>query len=96
MGVLRLVDPRPVKVIMSALPAPPKKVTEFVPLPEHPTHVKVPEVEKVTGSALATDVVSVNVKSKNPLIRVALKKCVMLVSLFILGSPSARFLARTH
>lgn len=74
-GVLRLVEPRPVKVIMTAFPMPPKKVTEFVPLPAQPTHVKVPDVEKVTGSALTTDVAKVNVTSSNTLIRVALMKC---------------------
>ena len=40
---------------MSALPMPPRKVTELVPLPEQPPQVKVPEVEKVTGSALACE-----------------------------------------
>jgi hypothetical protein len=44
-GVLRLVDPRPVKVIISALPIPPRNVTEFEPLPAHPAQVKTPEVE---------------------------------------------------
>src|SRR5262245_27411871 len=34
---------------------PPRNVTELVPLPEHPPQVKTPEVEKVTGSALARD-----------------------------------------
>ena len=54
-GVFRLVDPRPVKVIINALPMPPKKVTELVPLPAHPAQVKVPEVVKVTGSAFAVE-----------------------------------------
>lgn len=72
MGVLRLVDPSPVKVIMSAFPLPPKNVTEFVPLPEQPAHVKVPEVEKVTGSAFASNVASESVTMNNALIRVAL------------------------
>ena len=54
-GVFRLVDPRPVKVIIKALPIPPRKVTELVPLPAHPTQVKVPDVEKVTGSAFAVE-----------------------------------------
>ena len=54
-GVLRLVEPRPVNVIISALPMPPAKVTEFVPLPEQPPQVKVPDVVNVTGSALAVD-----------------------------------------
>jgi hypothetical protein len=38
---------------MNAFPIPPKKVTEFVPLPAQPTHVKIPDVLKVIGSALA-------------------------------------------
>ena len=71
-GVFKLVDPRPVNVIISALPMPPRNVTELVPLPEQPAHVKVPDVEKVTGSALASDVPSVTITSSNALIRVAL------------------------
>jgi len=31
-------------VIMNALPMPPRNVTEFVPLPEQPAQVKMPEV----------------------------------------------------
>lgn len=54
-GVFKLVDPRPVNVIIKALPMPPKKVTELVPLPAQPAQVKVPDVEKVTGSAFAVD-----------------------------------------
>jgi hypothetical protein len=54
-GVFRLVDPRPVNVSMSALPMPPRKVTEFEPLPAHPTQVKMPDVEKVTGSAATAE-----------------------------------------
>jgi hypothetical protein len=54
-GVFKLVDPRPVNVIIKALPIPPKKVTELVPLPAQPAQVKVPDVEKVTGSAFAVD-----------------------------------------
>ena len=50
-GVFKLVEPRPVNVSISAFPMPPRKVTELVPLPEQPAHVKVPEVLKVTGSA---------------------------------------------
>jgi hypothetical protein len=53
-GVFREVDPRPVKVIINALPIPPRKVTELEPLPEQPAQVKVPDVENVTGSAFAT------------------------------------------
>ena len=85
-GVLRLVDPRPVNVIMRALPMPPKKVTELVPLPEQPPHVKVPEVEKVTGSALASDVASVTIARSNALIRVALKSPAMFTPLCNLPS----------
>jgi hypothetical protein len=54
-GVFKLVDPRPVKVINKALPMPPRKVTELLPLPEQPPQVKVPDVEKVTGSAFAVE-----------------------------------------
>ena len=72
-GVFKLVDPRPVKVIMSALPMPPRKVTELLPLPAQPPHVKIPDVEKVTGSALALDVPSATTASSSALIRVALK-----------------------
>src|SRR5687767_1439287 len=54
-GVFRLVDPRPVKVIINALPMPPRKVTELVPLPEQPAQVKTPDVENVTGSAFAVE-----------------------------------------
>ena len=72
-GVFKLVDPRPVKVIMSALPLPPKKVTELVPLPAQPAHVKVPDVEKVTGSAFALDVPSAATASSSAPIAVALK-----------------------
>lgn len=71
--MLRLVDPRPVNVIMRALPIPPRKVTELVPLPEQPPHVKVPDVEKVTGSALASDVPNETIASSNALISVTLK-----------------------
>ena len=84
-GVFRLVDPRPVNVIMRALPIPPRKVTELVPLPEHPPQVKVPDVEKVTGSALASDVAIVTIASSNAAIRVALKGLAMLTPL--LNSP---------
>ncbi len=53
-GVFKLVEPKPVNVIMSALPIPPRKVTELLPLPAHPAQVKIPDVEKVTGSAFAS------------------------------------------
>src|ERR1051325_5590045 len=80
-GVFKLVDPRPVNVIMRALPMPPRKVTELVPLPAQPAHVKVPEVEKVTGSALASDWASVTIARSNALIRVALNKPAMFTPL---------------
>ncbi len=54
-GVFKLVDPRPVKVIINALPIPPRKVTELVPLPEQPAQVKTPDVVNVTGSAFAVE-----------------------------------------
>lgn len=78
-GVFKLVDPRPVNVIIRALPIPPRKVTEFVPLPAQPAHVKVPDVEKVIGSAFASDVASVVIATRNAVIKVALKKCAMYV-----------------
>lgn len=84
-GVFRLVDPRPVNVIMRALPMPPKKVTELVPLPAQPPHVKVPDVEKVTGSALASAVAKVSIASSNAPISVPLKTPAML---FPFVSPS--------
>ena len=51
--MLKLVEPRPVNVIIKALLLPPRNVTELVPLPEQPAQVKVPEVENVIGSAFA-------------------------------------------
>lgn len=77
-GVFRLVDPRPVNVIRRALPIPPRKVTELVPLPAHPPHVKVPDVEKVTGSALASAVAKVSIARSNAPISVPLKTPAML------------------
>jgi hypothetical protein len=53
-GVFKLVDPRPVYVIINALPKL-VKVTELVPLPAQPAQVKVPDVVNVTGSAFAVD-----------------------------------------
>jgi len=79
-GVFKLVDPRPVKVIIRALPMPPKKVTELVPLPAQPAHVKVPDVEKVTGSALALEVPSATTASSSAPITVALKTFVIFCS----------------
>jgi len=80
-GVFKLVDPRPVNVIMRALPTPPRNVTELVPLPAHPAHVKVPDVEKVTGSAFASDVASMAIATSITLMKVALKKCVIFLPL---------------
>jgi hypothetical protein len=51
--VPKLVLPRPVNVIIKALPIPPRKVTLLVPLPEQPAQVNVPDVLNVTGSACA-------------------------------------------
>jgi hypothetical protein len=82
-GVFKEVDPRPVNVIMRALPIPPRKVTELVPLPAQPPHVKVPDVEKVTGSALASDVPSATIARSNALIRVAFKMPAMFAPLFV-------------
>jgi len=76
-GVFKLVDPRPVNVIIKALPMPPKNVTELVPLPAHPAQVKVPDVEKVTGSAFASDVANMAIAMSSALMSVALRKCVM-------------------
>lgn len=67
------VEPRPLNVIMTALPIPPRKVTEFVPLPAQPPHVKVPEVEKVTGSAFASEAPNASIATSKELIKVALK-----------------------
>jgi hypothetical protein len=87
-GVFRLVDPRPVNVIMRALPMPPRKVTELVPLPAHPAQVKTPDVENVTGSALASDVLRVSIARSNALIRVALNTPAMSAPF---GTPRLRF-----
>ncbi len=76
-GVFRLVDPRPVNVIMRALPIPPRKVTELEPLPAHPPQVKMPDVENVTGSALASVLPSETIARSNALIRVTLKTLAM-------------------
>ena len=90
MGVFKLVDPSPVKVIMRALPMPPRKVTEFVPLPLHPPQVKVPEVENVTGSALASAIPSDTIARSNALMRDALKTPFMVLLPFIFASMSVR------
>jgi hypothetical protein len=77
-GVFKLVDPRPVNVIINALPMPPKKVTEFVPLPAQPAQVKVPDVEKVTGSAFAVDAPTAIKAASSTVIRVVLINRAML------------------
>jgi hypothetical protein len=80
-GVFRLVEPRPVKVSIMALPIPPKNVTEFVPLPEQPAQVNVPEVLKVTGSAFAVSAATVAITRNKRLAKVVFKKRVIGVSL---------------
>jgi hypothetical protein len=88
--VFKLVDPSPVKVIMRALPMPPRKVTELVPLPLHPAQVKVPDVENVTGSALASDIPSDTIARSNALMRDVLK------TPFMICSTLFRFDVRPH
>ena len=68
-GVFSEVEPSPVNVIMSALPIPPLNVTELVPLPVQPPQVKVPEVEKVTGSAFALDAAKAIIPPSRAVIR---------------------------
>ena len=70
-GVFRLVLPNPVNVIISAGPAP--NVTEFVPLPEQPPQVKIPDVLKVIGSALACGAAIAIIARISALIIVAFK-----------------------
>jgi len=82
-GVFKLVDPKPVNVIINALPMPPRKVTELVPLPEQPAQVKVPDVEKVTGSAFATDAPKAIRPASSAVIRDVFNKRAMLWSPFI-------------
>lgn len=79
-GVSKLVDPRPVNVIIKALPIPPKKVTELVPLPAQPAQVKVPDVEKVTGSAFAVDAPIAMKPASSAVIRVVFMMRAMLLS----------------
>ena len=68
---------------MRALPRPPVKVTEFVPLPVQPAHVNVPDVEKVTGSAFASDAPNASIATSITPIRVALKIVAMFCSLIV-------------
>lgn len=84
-GVFKLVEPRPVNVSIIALPIPPRNVTELLPLPEQPPQVKVPEVEKVTGSALASAIPSVPTTRRSALIRVSFINRVILLVLSSLG-----------
>ena len=78
-GVFKLVDPRPVNVIIKLAP-PLEKVTELVPLPPHPPQVKVPEVVKVTGSAFACDVPTTSRITANAPIANAFIKLFILLS----------------
>ena len=87
-GVFKLVDPNPVNVIIRAFPIPPRKVTEFEPLPAQPAHVKVPEVEKVTGSAFAVDAMPANSKTRTPTIVFKLK-VIGFDSLYVPGDPAS-------
>ena len=89
--MFKLVDPSPVKVIMRALPMPPRKVTELVPLPAHPAQVKTPDVENVTGSAFASAIPSDTIARSNALMRDVLKTPFMVAPLF-----SFRFDLRPH
>ena len=88
-GVFKLVDPRPVNVIIKALPMPPKNVTELVPLPAHPAQVKVPDVEKVTGSALAVEAPKAIKPASRAVIRNVFSKRAMLVVPFVTGFDPA-------
>src|SRR5690349_8582105 len=75
---------------MKTFPLTTQKVNEMVPPPRQPPQVKTPEVEKVTGSALASDVASVTIARSNALIRVALKRPAMFTPLcFALDCASA-------
>ena len=68
---------------MSALPIPPRNVTEFVPLPAQPAHVNVPDVENVTASAFAVDVPSTTITSRSKLNRVVFSMPVIILFLFL-------------
>jgi hypothetical protein len=82
-GVFKLVDPKPVNVIIRALPMPPKKVTELLPLPAHPAQVKVPDVEKVTGSAFAVEAPKAIRPASRAVIRDVFRKRAMFVVPFV-------------
>ena len=81
-GVFNEVEPRPVNVIISALPPPPRNVTELVPLPAQPAQVKTPDVEKVTGSAFAFDVARVTTARSSAPITAAFVKPTMFILLW--------------
>ena len=95
-GVLKLVEPRPVNVIINAFPPPPRKVTELVPLPEQPPQVNVPEVEKVTGSAFACDVPTTKTAIANAPIANAFNSLFMFSAPFFSLVRSLLGLARAH
>ena len=67
-------------MIISALPLPPRNVTELVPLPAQPAQVKTPDVEKVTGSAFAFDVARVTTARSSAPIKAAFVKPTMFFS----------------
>ena len=84
------------KVIISALPMPPRKVTEFEPLPLQPPQVKVPEVENVTGSAFASAIPSDTTTRSNALMMVTLKTPVMVAPLLLASiRPHVPYIERT-
>ena len=93
-GVFRLVDPRPVNVIINALPMPPKNVTELVPLPAHPPQVKVPDVVKVTGSAFAVEAPKANRPVSSAVIKDVFNKRAMFVVPFCLPDSTLPHLSR--
>lgn len=86
--MLKLVEPRPVKVNINALPMPPRKVTELVPLPEQPPQVKTPDVVKVTGSACACDVPNATTARSRAPIMVVFK--ILAISGPLFSEPTVR------
>jgi hypothetical protein len=75
---------------MRALPMPPRKVTELVPLPAHPAQVKTPDVENVTGSAFASAIPSDTIARSNALMSDVLKTPFMVAPLFSFASIYVR------
>jgi len=67
---------------------PPKNVTEFVPLPEQPAQVKVPDVVKVTGSAFAVDAAMDIMPTSRAVIRDVFNKRVMFLVSPLKSSPT--------